>query len=88
MSSIRKLTEMSKARFCELLSDLDSGELSRRWAGEKEPETRKERTEANQIRAMGVIADSGQPLSDLASRQWSRLELWAVGDSMRLKVFR
>lgn len=73
----QRITSMSRARFLQLWQEMQDGTLIERWSEGKKPETRKERVEAIQVRAMTLLYLEGREKFDLLleSEDWHELEI-------------
>jgi len=73
----QRITSMSRARFLQLWQEIKDGTLNERWSKGKEPETRKERTEAMQIKTMTMLYLEHRDMFDLLleSEDWLEFEV-------------
>ena len=86
MSADRKLTELTRGRFNDLLSGIEDNSLLEKWVDGFEPENKADLVESRQIRALGCWIDSGKSLKDLQELKWSRMEFWADGEHISLRL--
>ena len=76
---MRRLTEMSRTRFRELMASIANGSISARWPENKVAATRTEKVEERQVRAICLIYDGEDERDELRellnSDYWDSLEL-------------
>jgi len=76
---MRKLTEMNRRRFFEIMNSIIDGSMTERWPEGKIPETRAEKVEARQVGLIGMIYDGKDDSKELReilkSESWAKLEI-------------
>ena len=76
---MRKLTEMSRARFRELMNSIADGSINAKWPEGKIAETKAEKVEERQVRTICLIYDGKDERDELrellTSDYWDSLEL-------------
>lgn len=82
MSAKRKLTQISRWQFSDLLCRMEDGSLLEKWTEEYEPQNKADLVESKQIRALGLLVDSGTSLKELESKEWARIEFWTDGETV------
>jgi len=87
MTTNRKLTEIGRQRFDSLISGIEDNSLLEKWAEEYEPKNKADRVESRQIRALGVLVDSGHPLKELEAMEWSRMEIWTDEKTVTFRLY-
>ena len=70
MAARRKLTQISKGQFSDLLCRIDDNSLLEKWTEEYEPQNKADLVESRQIRALGLLVDSGTSLKELEAEEW------------------
>jgi hypothetical protein len=86
MTAKRKLTEITRGQFNDLLRRIEDDSLLEKWTEEYEPQNKADLVESRQIRALGCLIDSEHSLKELEAMEWSRLEFWTDGKTISLRM--
>ena len=85
MTTRRKLTEITRGQFNDLLRRIEDDSLLEKWSEEYEPQNKADLVESRQIRALGCLIDSGTSLKELETLEWSRLEFFTDGKNISVR---